>query len=131
MCAYVCVCVCVCVFVACVQMPMVSLRVMLYYCSCVMVFFFSKICSETDLIALSPCKLIISALFYQEARRLAIVAEAKGYMATKKLQTVYRGKVEWRKHQRRLEAAKLLQQWTRTRLVRLRFLVTVSVLVMA
>ena len=62
----------------------------------------------------------------QEARRLAIVAEARGYMATKKLQTVYRGKVEWRKHQRRIEAAKLLQQWSRTRLVRLRFLVTVS-----
>ena len=72
--------------------------------------------------------MVFSSHYKQEARRLAIVAEAKGYLAAKKLQTIHRGKVEWRKHQRRLEAAKLLQQWTRTRLVRLRFLVTVSCL---
>ena len=61
-------------------------------------------------------------LLFQESRRLAIVAEAKLYLASKRLQSNYRAMVNYKFYQRQIKAAKLMQEWIRTILIRMRFL---------
>jgi len=65
---------------------------------------------------------VCADLVWQEARRLAIVAEAKLYLASKRLQSNYRAMVDYKYYQKQQKAAKLMQEWIRTVLIRMRFL---------
>ena len=47
------------------------------------------------------------------------------YLGAKRLQSNFRAHVEYKFYQKKQQAAKLMQEWCRTRLVRMRFLHTV------